>query len=111
MYERVQILFLSLIWFQITAAIIPMNFLVGSIGELRCSSSFPPPWSKSGIAGGYRIIGLNGKKHPNFNEPRFVFYKDANEYVIKISDIRLVDAGRFVCEGDTSTSYLVTIIG
>ena len=88
-----------------------VNFLVGSEGELRCTSSFAPPWSKSGSkSGDYRIIGLNGKKHPNWDEPRFQFSKDVNEYVIRITDIHLNDAGKYICEGDSSTAYLVTVI-
>ena len=87
------------------------NLLVGSEGELRCSSSFAPPWTKMGRkSGDYRIIGLNGQKHPNWDEPRFQFFKDANEYMIKITDIRLNDAGKYICEGDSSTAYLVTVI-
>ena len=87
-------------------------FLVGSSGELRCSSSFPPPWSKSGAkSGDYRIIGVNGKKHPKWDEPRFEFSKDENDYVIKISDVQLKDAGKYVCEGDSSNSYLVAVVG
>ena len=89
----------------------PIVLLTGLTGELRCTSSFAPPWSKSGTqAGDYRIIGLNGKKHPNWNEPRFEFLEDANEYFIKITDVRLKDAGKYICEGDSSTAYLVTVL-
>ena len=89
------------------------NFLIGSTGELRCSSSFPPPWSKIGSsAGDYRIIGLNGKKHPNWQEPRFEFFSQANNnnFVIRISDVQLTDAGKYICEGDSSTAYLVSVM-
>ena len=83
----------------------------GSSVELECISSFPPPWSKIGPRiGDYKTIGVSGKKHPKWEEPRFFFSNDETVYKIKITDVKLVDAGTYVCEGDTATSYVVSVI-
>ena len=84
---------------------------VGSSAQLECVSSFAPPWSKIGPrVGDYKIIGVNGKKHPKWDEPRFSFTNEDSVYKIQIEDVRLKDAGKYVCEGDTATSYVLSVI-
>ena len=96
---------------SLTADVLNLNFLLGSDVELSCSSSFPPPWNKVGPSvGDFHIIGAGGKRHPNFNEPRYSFVNQDSKYSLQISDVRLSDAGRFVCGSDAPKTFIVTVM-
>ena len=87
-----------------------VNFLTGSNKVIKCNSSYAPPWSKTGSEGEYQIIGVGGKKHPQLKEARFTFTNEGNVYSLRISDVRLSDAGKFVCGSDNPNTYVVTVL-
>ena len=94
-----------------TSEVTNLIFLLGSDVELACSSSFPPPWNKFGPSvGDFHIIGAGGKRHPNWNEPRYSFLADDSVYFLRISDVGLSDAGRFVCGSDSPKTFVVTVM-
>ena len=103
-------LLLSLLITFSFASEIFVNFLTGSNQLLNCESTYAPPWSKIGANGEYKIIGVNGKSHPNLNEPRFSFTNEANSYFLRISDVRLFDSGKFVCGSDNPITYVITVM-
>ena len=105
--------------------------LLGSEVEMRCSSSFPPPWNKFGpAAGDFRIIGAGGKRHPNWRENRYAFSAaeaeaeigggraeaerdekaEKTNFLLRISDVRLSDAGRFVCGSDSPETFVLSVV-
>ena len=86
-----------------------VNFIVGEIGRLTCRSSYPPPWTKSS-QGDMKIIGVNGKKYSNWDEPRFAFSSEDRNYSIRISQVRLVDAGKYACGSDTPVTFILTVL-
>ena len=86
--------------------------LLGTEVELSCPSSYPPAWNKVGPSvGDFHIIGANGKRHPNWNEPRYSFTNQASTYFLRISDVHLKDAGRFVCGSDDPKTFVITVMG
>ena len=88
-----------------------MVFLMGSEGRLFCSSSFAPPWTKAGATDrDYNIIGINGKRHPNWKETRYEFSFEDGNYLLRISDVQLKDAGKFVCGSDSPVTFIVTVL-
>ena len=86
-----------------------LSALEGTDVEIRCFSSFPPPWSWFGPKDGqHKTLAISGaKSHPKLHEPRYHFLRLGNEYVIKIINSKTADAGKFVCDGDT---YQVTLL-
>ena len=103
--------FLFFMMKTVSAEVSHLNFLLGSDGYLNCTSSFTPAWSKTGSAfGDYNIISVNGKRHPNWDEPRYSFSTNGNVFSLHISDLRLTDAGKFVCASDAPKTFLVTIL-
>ena len=85
--------------------------LIGSDIVLKCKSSFTPSWNKIGPSNGdFHIIGLNGKRHPNWKERRYSFFNEDSDHFLKITDVQLIDAGRFVCGSDSPKSFIVTIM-
>ena len=86
-----------------------VNFLIGSTETIVCSSSYPPPWTKSSN-GKMQIIGVNGEKHLGFKETRYDFSSEGENYFIRISDVRLSDAGEFTCGSDSPTAFVVSVI-
>ena len=97
--------------YHVSATETQLCLSVGSTIVLDCVSSFAPPWSKIGPKiGDYRTIGVNGKRHPKWKEPRFVFNNEKSVYKITINELSLSDAGTYVCEGDSSTSYVLSVI-
>ena len=102
---------LSFIHSSLTSDEVHLNFMLGSEGVLSCSSSFAPPWSKTSSADGkYNIIGVNGKRHPNWNEPRHLFTVKDDAYSLKINDFHLSDAGIYVCASDSPKTFLVSVL-
>ena len=88
---------------------IHLNFILGSTEKLSCHSSYPPPWTKS-ANGDMSIIGVNGGKHSNWNEPRHKFLNNGSYYSIQISDVHLNDAGKYTCGSDTAISFIITVL-
>ena len=92
--------------------------IVGSALELSCPSSYPPPWTKTAASGGeMAIIGVNGQRHANWKDPRYEFAaedsrdsEDLRNFVLRISEIRSSDAGRFVCGSDSPSTFIVTVL-
>ena len=84
-------------------------FLLGATEAISCKSSYPPPWTKL-FNGKVAIIGVNGKKHSSFNEPRYFFSSEGSFFSVTISDVRLSDAGNFICGSDTPLTVVVTVI-
>ena len=88
-----------------------LNFLLGATETIHCQSSYPPPWTKIGSnIGDVKIIGVNGEKHAGWTEPRYSFFKNESSYSIQISDVRLSDAGKFICGSDKAVTFLVTVL-
>ena len=56
------------------------------------------------------IIGVNGNKHPNWDESRFHFAKNGSVYSIRISGVELKDAGFYTCGGNSPISFVVSVI-
>ena len=91
--------------------VVHKNFLLGSEGQLICPSSFSPPWTKTGVTpNDYHIIGLNGNRHPNWKETRYSFFAEDQNYFLKISNVQLSDAGKFVCGSDSPITFMVTVM-
>ena len=100
-----------------------VNFIVGETGRLTCQSSYPPPWTKL-ADGKAQIIGVNGLKHASWNQPRYSFAVDEvddnfgdddvdnkkKSYSIRISDVRLSDAGEFICGSDEPITVVVSVL-
>ena len=117
-FSRGKMPFLAvLIVFRVISAIAAseeryFNFLLGSDVELKCTSSFIPSWNKFGPAmGEFHIIGLNGRRHPNWKESRYSFSDQGEEYSLRIADVRLSDAGKFVCGSEKPVTFVVTVVG
>ena len=88
-----------------------VNFLLNSDVRLKCSSSFAPSWNKIDVAnGGFHVIGLNGKRHPNWKDPRYSFFSRESDHFLEISDLRLSDAGKFLCGSDSPVTFVVTVL-
>ena len=86
-----------------------VNFLLGSKATLVCHSSYPPPWTKMSD-GQMTIIGVNGEKHANWDEPRFHFAKNGSVYSVIISGAELKDAGTYACGSNSPVSFIVSVI-
>ena len=92
--------------------------IVGSGLELSSPSSYPPPWTKTAAFGGeMAIIGVNGQRHANWKDPRYEFAaedsrdsEDSRNFVLRISETRSSDAGRFVCGSDSPSTFIVTVL-
>ena len=88
-----------------------VNFLLGSDIELKCTSSFTPSWNKIDVAnGGFHIIGLNGERHPNWKDSRYSFSAENSNHFLRISNLRLNDAGKFLCGSDSPITLIVTVL-
>ena len=86
-------------------------FILGTTQTISCQSSYPPPWTKIGRStGDVTIIGVNGEKHAGWTDPRYTFVKSENVYSIQITDVRLKDAGKFICGSDKAVTFLVTVL-
>ena len=86
--------------------------LEDSFVQIKCVSSFSPPWSWFGPKEGqHKTLAISGTKpHPKLNEPRYSFEKSGNDFVIKIQNVKLTDAGKFVCDGDDYQTTLLNVI-
>ena len=98
-------------WLTVASDELHWTSLLGSDVEFSCSSSYPPFWNKFGSAvGDFHIVGANGKRHPNWNEPRYFFVTTKSEYFLRISDLQLADAGKFICGSDSPKSFVLTVL-
>ena len=89
-----------------------ISTLEGSNVDITCSSSFPPPWTWFGPKDGqHRSLAPSGTRpHPKLNEPRYTFSKNGNNYHVQIINVKVQDAGKFVCDGDTSQMTLLNVM-
>ena len=89
-----------------------LSALEGSSVQIRCTSSFPPVWTWFGPKDGqHKTLSASGTKpHPKLNDPRYSFIKTEDEYVIAIADLKLADAGKFVCDGDAYQTTLLSVV-
>ena len=105
------VLFLVVSLTVVSATEVHRIFILGTTQTISCQSSYPPPWTKIGRThGDVTIIGVNGEKHAGWNNPRYSFTQNASTYSITISDVRLSDAGKFICGSDKAIAYIVTIL-
>ena len=83
----------------------------GSAVVFSCDSSFPPPWAKVGPRpGDYKTLALNGRRHPNFLDERFAFSSRGSTYDLTVGRVEAADAGRYVCDGQSSVAYLLNVV-
>ena len=86
--------------------------LEGASLEILCKSSFSPVWSWFGPKDGqHRTLSSAGiKPHPKLNEPRYSFRKDGNKYIVQITNVKLGDAGKFVCDGNSYETTFLSVL-
>lgn len=80
------------------------TILVGSSLEISCSSSFvSPTWSWVGTKLNQpKTLAFGGTKpHPNLKDPRFSFTQSDSNYFLKITNVKVSDAGTYNCQGDS----------
>ena len=88
-----------------------VNFLMGSDIELKCSSSFTPSWNKINLSSGdFHVVGLNGKRHPNWKDTRYSFFAQNSNHFLRIANLKLSDAGKFLCGSDSPMTFFVTVL-
>ena len=114
-------IFLAIFWRiltsgELTAASAGETRLVAALEgkpvELKCSSSFAPPWTWTSTKDGLmKTLAISGTKpHPKLNEPRFEFSREENDYFLRISRVEIADAGKFVCDGDSYDVSVLTVM-
>jgi DNA-binding beta-propeller fold protein YncE len=80
--------------------------------RLSCSSSLSPTWSwHSSKDGQFKMLSQNGiEPYLNFKDPRYSFFKETSVYIIQITGIQAIDAGKFVCNGNSVVEYTVSVL-
>ena len=87
--------------------------LVGSPLRISCASSFvPPTWSWVGPKQSQpKTLAFSGtQSHPSLKDSRFSFSRSDTSYVLRISNVRLIDAGTINCQGDSLHQTLLNVI-
>ena len=105
------LLLILLVNSTIAASLTAITAVTSSSLEIHCISDFPPSWNWLGVGGSMKTVSQNGlKPHPNFQDARFVFSSKNDRYSLKIDNIQIKDAGTFVCDGSTTTKYVLAIV-
>ena len=96
-----------------TASTKSVAVLVGSPIEISCASFVVPPmWTWVGPKQNRpKTLAFYGTQpHPNLKDPRYSFSQSESNYVLRISNVELTDAGTINCQGDALHQTLVNVI-
>ena len=89
-----------------------VTVLIGKPVKFSCESSFPPTWMwNSAKDATTKTLSASGTKpHPRLNEPRYHFHKQEEIYSLSISEARIGDVGKFICDGHSRLTFSLSVL-
>ena len=97
----------------VTSKDIYISHSIGDDIQLECDSNYAPPWMWFGPkSGDFKTLSGNGlQPSPKLKDARFSFgeIRGENRFFLRLSSLRLKDAGKFVCDGEPTTNFFLTV--
>ena len=97
----------------VSASVDSVAVLVDSPLEISCTSALiPPMWTWIGPKQGQpKTLAFSGTQpHHNLKDTRFSFAQSDSNYILRISSVKLSDAGTINCLGDSPHQTLLNVI-